>query len=144
VTDQNVELVRTGIYEPLRRGDIEQMLGVMADDIEWHMAEGMPYGEPPFRGPREVAEKVLGPISTDVGGFRVTPEQYVASGDSVVVIGRYTGTGKETGRDLDIPFAHLWQIRGGKCAKFAQFTDTAKFLDVVPVELATIAQRQPA
>jgi ketosteroid isomerase-like protein len=108
----------------------------MTADIEWLEAEGMPYGGR-YQGPQAVAENVFGPITTDIEGSTVTPQEYVASGDSVVSIGRYTGTGKETGKQLDVPFAHAWKIEGDKISKFVQFVDTAKFLEVVPAEVAT-------
>jgi hypothetical protein len=50
----------------------------MAEDIEWHEAEGLPYGGV-YRGPQQVAENVFGPITTDLEGFVVTPEKLIAS-----------------------------------------------------------------
>ena len=41
---------------------------------------------------------------------------------------RYTGTGKGTGKELDLPVVHIWDVRNGKLAQFRQFIDTAKFL----------------
>jgi ketosteroid isomerase-like protein len=38
---------------------------------------------------------------------------------------------------LDLRVAHVWDVRDGKIARFRQFADTAKFLEVVPVEIAT-------
>lgn len=75
MSERNVDLVGR-VYEAFARGDVEALLGAMADDIEWRAAEGMPYGTPPVHGPREVAEKVLGPITADVDGFVATPERH--------------------------------------------------------------------
>jgi ketosteroid isomerase-like protein len=96
----------------------------------------MPYGGV-YNGGQAVAENVFGPITEDVTGFTVTPEEFVASGDTVAVVVRYTGTGNSTGKDLDEPAVHVWDFRGGKIARFRQFVDTAKFLEVVPAEVAT-------
>jgi ketosteroid isomerase-like protein len=38
---------------------------------------------------------------------------------------------------LDLRVVHVWDVRDGKIARFRQFADTAKFLEVVPVEIAT-------
>jgi hypothetical protein len=43
VADQSVEIVE-GTYAAFARGDVPGVLAAMADDIEWHEAEGMPYG----------------------------------------------------------------------------------------------------
>jgi ketosteroid isomerase-like protein len=131
----SAEVVR-GVYDAFARGDVPAVLGALADDIEWHEAEGMPYGGV-HRGPQAVAERVFVPITTDVEGFTVTPEEVIATGDTVAVVARYTGTGKATGRFLDLPVTHVWDMREGKIARFRQFADTAKFLEVVPDEAAT-------
>ena len=138
MSDQETALVRE-IYDAFARGDVDAVLGAMADEIEWYQAEGMPYGEPPLHGPQEVAQSIFGPIITDVEGFAVTPEQFLSEDDIVVMIGRYTGTGKETGKELDLPAVHVWNVRDGKATRFRQFIDTAKFLEVVPAQVATTA-----
>jgi ketosteroid isomerase-like protein len=56
-----------------------------------------------------------------------------------VAVVRYTGTGKSTGKELDLPVVHVWDVRDGKLARFRQFMDTARFLEVVPAEVATAA-----
>ena len=137
MTEQSVQAVRD-VYEAFARGDVPSVLGAMTEDIEWHEADGMPYGGV-YRGGEAVAQHVFGPITTDVDGFAVTPEQLIAEADTVVAVTRYTGTGKETGKELDIPVVHVWDVRDGKLARFRQFADTAKFREVVPQEVATTA-----
>jgi ketosteroid isomerase-like protein len=39
---------------------------------------------------------------------------------------------------LDLPVVHVWDIHGGKAARFRQFIDTVKFLEVVPAEVSTV------
>jgi ketosteroid isomerase-like protein len=100
----------------------------------------MPYpGERPFRGPQAVAANVIVPIITDVEGFAVTPEELIPAGPEVVVVTRYTGTGKETGKELDLPVVHIWDVRDPKLARLRQFADTVKFREVVPADVATAA-----
>jgi uncharacterized protein len=130
MSEQNVELVN-GVYGAFGRGDVPAVLGAFADDIEWFEAEGMPYGGL-HHGPDAVAQNVFGPITEDVEGFAVTPEQVIGSGATVAAIVRYTGTGKATGKALDEPVVHVWDIRDGKLARFRQFIDTVKFAEVVP------------
>ena len=78
--EQSVELVK-GTYEAFGRGDVPAVLGAMAADIAWHEAAGMPYGGV-YHGGDAVAQNVFGPISQDVVGFAVTPEEFIASGDA--------------------------------------------------------------
>jgi ketosteroid isomerase-like protein len=130
MSEQSVEVVER-VYAAFAEGDVPTVLRVFADDIEWHEAEGMPYGGI-YRGGEAVAQNVFGPISEDVEGFAVTPEEFMATGDTVAVVVSYTGTGKVTGKPLDLPVVHVWEIQDGKAVRFRQFADTVKFADVVP------------
>ena len=128
--EQSADVVR-GIYDALGRGDMAGVLGAMADDIKWYQAEGMPNGGV-YQGGRAVAQYVFGPIMQDIPNFAVTPEQFIASGDTVAVVARYTGTGKDAGKELDLPVAHVFDVRDGKVVQFRQFVDTAKFRESWP------------
>jgi uncharacterized protein len=130
MSEQSIEFVE-GIYGAFARGDVPAVLGAFAEDIEWYESEGMPYGGLHCGG-EAVAQKVFGPITEDLDGFAVTPEELVASGDTVAAVVRYTGTGKATGEQLDLPAVHVWDIRDGKAARFRQFIDTVKFAEAVP------------
>jgi uncharacterized protein len=137
MSDQNVEFVKS-VYGAFGRGDVPTVLAAFADDIEWYEAEGMPYGGL-HRGGEAVAQKVFGPLSEDVEGFTVTPEELIGSGATVAAVVRYTGTGKATGKTLDLPAVHVWDIRDGKLARFRQFIDTVTFAEVVPAAVSTAA-----
>ena len=132
--EQSVEVVE-GLYEAFGRGDVPAVLGAMAADIEWHEAEGMPYGGV-YHGPEEVAQKVFGPQIEDIPDFAVTPEEFIPSGDTVAVVARYTGTGNATGKALNLQVVHVWDVRDGKIARFRQFADTVKYLEVLPAGAA--------
>ena len=49
---------------------------------------------------------------------------------------RYTGTGKVTGKTLDVALVHVWDIRDGKITRFRQFIDTLRFAEVVPADVS--------
>jgi hypothetical protein len=130
MAEDGVGVVR-GVYQAFGRGDVAAVVGAMADDVEWYEAEGMPYGGV-YRGGQAVVENVFGPIMRDVPNFAVSPEEIIGSGDTVAVVARYTGTGQATGKQLNLPVVHVWDVRDGKIARFRQFIDTAMFLEVVP------------
>lgn len=126
----SIEFIK-GIYGAFGRGDVATVLDAFADDVEWYEAEGMPYGGV-YRSGEAVLQNVFGPISEDVEGFTVTPEEFIGSGDTVAVVVRYTGTGKLSRKELNEPVVHVWELRDGKLARFRQFIDTMKFGEVVP------------
>ena len=95
--------------------------------MEWREADSQPYAEGnPYVGPERVGEGVFGRIMGDFEGFTVTPDTFVAEGDRVVALGRYTGTRQGTGEALDAQFAHVWTVDGGRVVRFQQYTDTAQ------------------
>lgn len=61
----------------------------------------------------------------------MTPEQFLDAGDEVVVVGRYRGVAKGTGKHLDVPFVHIWTFRGERAVRFRQFLDTAGWIDAL-------------
>ncbi|GMV06310.1 MAG: hypothetical protein AMXMBFR53_25860 [Gemmatimonadota bacterium] len=126
-----VDLIR-GLYDAFGRGDVPAVLGAMAPDIEWNEAENFPYADGnPYRGPGAVAEGVFMRLVADFDGFTVTPETFLDAGDTVVAMGRYTGTAKGTGTALDAQFAHVWWVADGRVARFQQYTDTLQANRVV-------------
>jgi ketosteroid isomerase-like protein len=130
MSEQNVALARE-MYEAFARGDVPAVLGGMAEDIEWYEAEGLPYGGL-YSGPQAVAENVFAPVVHDIEGFTVTPEEFYADGDQVIVVVRYTGKGAVTGKPLDVPAAHIITVGDGKIARFRQFVDSVTFNAVLP------------
>jgi hypothetical protein len=69
-------------------------------------------------------------LATEWNGFTVHPGEFHHAGPVVVVEPRYTGTFKETGRELNTQACHVWKVRDGKVASFQQYTDTAQLQDL--------------
>jgi ketosteroid isomerase-like protein len=119
----NADLIR-GLYEAFAAGDVPTVMGALDENISWTEAEGFPYGGT-YVGPAAVVENVFIKLGTEWDGFAVAPERIVDGGETVVGLGNYSGTYKETGKSMKVPFAHVWDIRDGKVVKFVQHTDTA-------------------
>ena len=127
----NKEFVRS-LYEAFGRGDAETVLGGLAEDVDWREAESQPYADGnPYVGPARVGEEVFGRIMADFDDFTVMPETFVAEGDMVVVLGRYTGKRKGTGEPLNAQFAHAWTVEDGEVTRFQQYTDTAQMTRIL-------------
>ena len=46
-------------------------------------------------------------------------------------LGRYRGTMKAGGATLDAPFCHVFRFHGGKIVTFQQYTDTARWAQLM-------------
>ena len=121
---ENVELVKQG-YAAFGSGDMEKLLSLFAEDIEWTVPsiEGAPFGGT-LRGRNQVAASFETLAETeDVQEF--TQEDYIAQNDRVVVTGRSKAVVKATGRTLELEYVHLFTISGGKVQRFVEYFDTA-------------------
>ena len=130
MSQENVELIR-GLYEAFARGDVGNVLGRMSPDIEWNEAENFPYSDGnPYVGPGAIAAGVFARCGSEWDGFAALPEEFLDAGDTVVVLGRYGGTYKATGRTQNPQMVHVWRIKDGKAVGFQQYVDTLQVAQV--------------
>jgi ketosteroid isomerase-like protein len=116
------DIIRS-IYAAFARGDMPGFLAALAPDICWTEAEGFPYGGT-YVGPDAILEGVFMKLGTEWEGFAAVPERFVAEGETVIVLGEYSGSFRATGKRFVAPFVHVWELEGGKVARFRQHTDT--------------------
>ncbi|HSE97609.1 MAG TPA: nuclear transport factor 2 family protein [Blastocatellia bacterium] len=112
-----------GLYDSFAKGDVPAVLGFLSPDIRWTEAEGFPYGGT-YIGPDAVLENVFMKLGTEWEGFAAVPDEFIDGGDTVVVLGRYSGKYKATGNSFQADFAHVWKVREGRAVRFVQYTDT--------------------
>lgn len=125
-----VEIVRRS-YDAFARGDMDAVVADMHDDIEWQQAQGLPHGGT-YHGLAEVRRNVFDPLDRDWWSeFAAVPSEFLDAGAEVVVLGRYRGTARRTGKRLDVPFVHVWSLRGGKAWRFRQFLDTHGWVEAL-------------
>lgn len=118
----NLDAVRS-VYDAFGKGDIPAVLSFLSPDIQWTEAEGFPYGGT-YTGPDAVLAGVFMRLGTEWDNFAAVPDEFVDGGDSIVALGKYSGTYKATGKSMRVNFAHVWQVRDGKAIKFVQYVDT--------------------
>jgi uncharacterized protein len=120
----SVEIVRRS-YKAFARGDMDGVLGDMHPDIVWEQAQGLPHGGT-YHGLAAVRAAIFDPLDRDWWDeFEAVPDEFLDSGDTIVVIGRYRGRAKGSGKGLDVPFVHVWTLENGRAVRFRQFLDTA-------------------
>jgi uncharacterized protein len=123
----NTQTVRA-LYDAFGRGDIPAVVARLDENVVWMEAESIPPAQGnPYRGPRAVVEGVFGMIPTIWNDFRVSVERVIDGGNTVVALGRYRATSKQTGRPLDAQFVHVWDVQNGKVVRFQQYLDTDQF-----------------
>ena len=125
MSTQDNLMIAQGIYTAFGQGNIPAILDVFADDVELHEPPG---GAPPFTGiyrGRDGAATFFQEMIGAVDVLMLEPQEFVAQGDTVVVLGHYRFRPKATGIPYDTDWAMVWWFRGGKISKFQIHYDTA-------------------
>ncbi|HEX3807719.1 MAG TPA: nuclear transport factor 2 family protein [Gaiellaceae bacterium] len=125
-----VEIVRRS-YDAFAQHDLDGVLGDMHPEIEWQQAQGLPHGGV-YHGLDEVRRNIFDPLDAEWWDeFSADPDEFLADGEKVVVLGRYRGVAKGTGKRLDVPFVHVWTLRDERAVLFRQFLDTAGWVEAL-------------
>jgi uncharacterized protein len=121
---ENVRIAQQA-YENFKQGNIQGIVDAVSDKIVWTLPEiqGVPVS-----GTRRGRNGVTEFFSTlhktqEVVSFE--PRQFVAQGDTVVALGRYSFRVKASRQQFDSDWAHVFTIENGKIVRFQEFTDTA-------------------
>jgi ketosteroid isomerase-like protein/SAM-dependent methyltransferase len=123
---KNADIVRN-CYAAFHRGDIDGVLALFSSDIEWTHPIGMnDHGlGGTVRGHQEVRAfmtRARALFST----LRPVPREFVASGESVAVLGTHHMRAAGSGMSGTIEFVHSWRLHNGQATHFRDFHDTAE------------------
>lgn len=121
MSEENVELIRR-IYEAWDRE--ESARDFIAADVEYvnpsyAVEPGTRHGRKSFSVVRDTYED-----------FSVRVERLIdAGGDDVVVLGRYTASGRGSGVPLEGEHGYIWTVRDGQAVRFRWFQSHREALD---------------
>lgn len=120
----NRQLVQQA-YQYQSEGDVQSLLNLLTEDVQWQLPsmENVAFAGT-WRGREQVGQffSTLAQVQ-DVVEFE--PEEFIAQGDKVVVLGRFSMRVKSTGRISASAWAHVWTIKSGKVTHFREYVDTA-------------------
>jgi len=129
MSNANVEVVKS-CYAAFLTGDLDGMVGRLTDDVDWEI-NGRKSDFPDFgawHGAKSVRE-FFGKVGETLDFHTFEPREFHPSGDLVFVLGDYETTVKKTGRRVACQWLHAFWVKGGKVARFREFTDTARFAE---------------
>jgi uncharacterized protein len=116
VSESDVQTVRE-IYDAFGSGDIPAVMGVMTDDVAFHVPDNLPHA-PGANGLEEVGEffERLGSTWTE---FELDIKDFVDGGDKVFVRGRASGT--LDGTETSYGFVHVFHFSEGRVPHFDEY-----------------------
>lgn len=121
---QNVILVQKA-FEAFGRGDIQTIHDQCASDCEFYCPGPATI---PYAGTKKGRAEIQGYFDTLIGtqsNQNLSIDEFVAQGDTVVAIGRYTATVKSTGKPIETPVVLTFTVQDGKIARHMVVGDTA-------------------
>ncbi len=119
----NLSIIRDS-YACGAKGDILGLLADIENNGKWTEMTGNLYAGT-FIGQDEILQNVFAKINDDWDDFAAIPSEFFVAGDTVMVLGAYSGCNKITKMNFIVRFSHVWTLKDGKIINFEQFTDTA-------------------
>ena len=123
---QNTQVVKDA-YAAFGRGDVNGILALVDDNVEWEGVKGTE-GVAPHAGLRRgkaAVREFFAIVGSTLDFQAFEPKDFVAQGDTVVALGSYKATIKTTKRSMGSDWAMVFTFRNGKIARFREFTDSA-------------------
>jgi len=109
-------------------GSIETWLVLMDEGAKFgSLAAGAPQAE--FTAPTSGKAGVRAYLDGLTSGWQMIwahMDEFIVSGDRIVVLGEVCWRNKTTGRDLTTPKADVWRHNGGVATEYFEFYDTAR------------------
>jgi uncharacterized protein len=120
-TEKNVQTVKD-FFAAIGRGDREDLLALIAEDIEWII----PGEDWPLAGTRRGHAGLADLLETASKTMETStePREYVAQGDRVLVVGVATGKIKATNKPFKDDWVFAITVRNGKVTKIREYIDT--------------------
>jgi len=124
---QNLDVVRR-MYAAFGRGDLESIVASLDPQVSWRTpgtpdlpTGGLRHGVPAVR---EFFGLLLNTL--DIADFQ--PQDFLAAGDKVVVLGTSREGPKGTGRLVDFRWVHVFTFRNGRIAAFEEPADVSELV----------------
>ena len=133
MSQDNVDIVRRG-YELYAAGDLEGVSGMFSTDAEVADSGGLGLAGT-AAGTLHGPEGFLRAANESLEAFddyHVEAEDYIDTGDAVVVLVRISGRGRASGAKMETRLAHLWVLgSNGKVIRGEVYRTTAEALAAV-------------
>lgn len=121
---ENTRLVQQD-YQSIKAGELQSFPDSLVADVQWQLPEmeNVPFAGI-WRGRGQVKQFFSIPDRVE-DLVKFEPEEFIAQGDEVVVLGHFVMRIKATSKDVASDWAHAWTVSGGQITRFREYVDTA-------------------
>ena len=113
-------------------GGVEAILQHLGSEFQVKDRESSPDRETRFG--REGVKQLFDSYMEAFDALRLEPEEFIESGDQIVVSLRQRVRGKGSGAEVTGPVAHVWTMRKGVALRLRIFADKEKAMEVLTAE----------
>lgn len=126
----NSDTLKQG-YEAFGRGDLDGATESFAEDIRWENPEAPQMPNSGVTEGKDAVKQLFAALGDYWESFSITPDEFIESGDTVVVLSHSESKGKQTGKEVKLPWVHVWRFSDGKATEVQALTDTALAADAL-------------
>ena len=121
---ENTQVVQD-LYAAFGRGDMPSILGLLAEDVDWHFVgqlEDIPFAGQ-WRGHQEMIDFFsIAAQTCEVLAFG--PNEVLSYDDHVISFGHERVKVRDTGQVFESDWVHIFKVRSGKVVQLREFYDT--------------------
>ena len=143
MSEQDVQLVR-GVFEAINRRDVQAMLDAYHRDADMStLTSELVHGKS-YRGHTGIRE-YFSSFADVWEELHLEPEEIRDLGDRILVVGRWSSRGRESGAEVEAPAAWIFVVRDGKVVFSRAYRDADEALSdpgPPPGPARTAAQRR--
>jgi uncharacterized protein len=119
---ENKQLIQN-MFAELGKGNPDGFLGAMADDVRFTIIGTTKYSAT-CNNKQELVNKVLMPLTAQLeGGITLTPHNFIAEGDFVVMQSQGKATTKND-KPYNNTYCHVFRVANGKVQEVTEYLDT--------------------
>jgi ketosteroid isomerase-like protein len=126
----NSDTLKQG-YEAFGRGDLDGATENFADDVRWENPEAPQIPNSGVTQGRDDVKQLFAELGNYWESFTIVPDEFIESGDTVVVLIHSEAKGKDSGKEVKLPWVHIWRFSDGKVVEVQALTDTALAADAL-------------
>ena len=126
----NTDTLKQG-YEAFGRSDLDGATESFADSIRWENPEAPQIPNNGVTEGKDAVRQLFADLGTYWESFSIVPDEFIESGDTVVVLSHAEAKGKDTGKQVRLPWVHIWRFSGGQVTEVQALTDTALAADAL-------------
>ena len=126
----NTDTLKQG-YEAFGRGDLDGATANFADGIRWENPEAPMLPNNGVTEGKDNVKQLFASLGDYWESCSIIPDEFHESGDAVIVLSHSEAKGKETGKEVRLPWVHIWRFSGDEVTEVQALTDTALAADAL-------------